>query len=337
MREGWDNPNVFQICALRDVRTERERRQTIGRGLRLCVNRHGERVRGFDINTLTVVARESYEEFAEQLQREIEEETRIRFGIVERHQFARIPVTDDDGTTSALGFAASQELWQHLHGADYIDAQGRIQDSLREALKDDSFTPPERFATQRAEIAEVLRTLAGRLDIKNADERKRVRPAPGGSPRRRVQGTVGPHQAQEHLPGSVRQRRTDRAVHPGASGCAADSPDAAAVAQGRHRHRPGRRTGHKVYAKLPGWFAVPTPLGAYRSDWAVLVDTNVGTRLYLVVETKGSLYADDLRLTEDAKIKCGRAHFAALEVRDPPARYEVATSVEALLAGIGTG
>ena len=176
LREGWDNPNVFQICALRDVRTERERRQTIGRGLRLCVNRHGERVRGFDVNTLTVVARESYEEFAEQLQREIEEETRIRFGVVEMHQFARIPVTGDDGTTSVLGFAASQELWQHLHGADYIDAQGRIQDSLREALKDDSFTPPERFAAQRTEIAEVLRTLAGRLDIKNADERKRVRP-----------------------------------------------------------------------------------------------------------------------------------------------------------------
>ena len=74
LREGWDNPNVFQICALRDVRTERERRQTIGRGLRLCVNRQGERVRGFDVNTLTVVARESYEEFAEQLQREIEKE-----------------------------------------------------------------------------------------------------------------------------------------------------------------------------------------------------------------------------------------------------------------------
>ena len=80
------------------------------------------------------------------------------------------------GCLHALGYAASQEIWQHLHGADYIDAQGRIQDSLREALKDDSFTPPERFAAQRTEIAEVLRTLAGRLDIKNADERKRVRP-----------------------------------------------------------------------------------------------------------------------------------------------------------------
>ena len=57
LREGWDNPNVFQICALRDIRTERERRQTIGRGLRLCVNQKGERLRGFEVNTLTVVAR----------------------------------------------------------------------------------------------------------------------------------------------------------------------------------------------------------------------------------------------------------------------------------------
>jgi type III restriction enzyme len=59
LREGWDNPNVFQICSLRDIRTERERRQTIGRGLRLCVNQEGQRLRGFEVNTLTVVATES--------------------------------------------------------------------------------------------------------------------------------------------------------------------------------------------------------------------------------------------------------------------------------------
>ena len=83
LREGWDNPNVFQICALRNIQTERERRQTIGRGLRLCVNQEGERLRGFEVNTLTVVAMESYEEFAENLQQEIEEDTGIRFGIIE--------------------------------------------------------------------------------------------------------------------------------------------------------------------------------------------------------------------------------------------------------------
>jgi type III restriction enzyme len=68
--------------------TERERRQTIGRGLRLCVNQNGERLRGFEVNTLTVIATESYEQFAENLQKEIEEDTGIRFGIVEQHQFA---------------------------------------------------------------------------------------------------------------------------------------------------------------------------------------------------------------------------------------------------------
>ena len=106
LREGWDNPNVFQICALRDMGTERERRQTIGRGLRLCVNQKGERLRGFEINTLTVIATESYEQFAENLQKEIEEDTGIRFGIVEKHQFAAIPVTDADGQTDAAGLRA---------------------------------------------------------------------------------------------------------------------------------------------------------------------------------------------------------------------------------------
>ena len=56
LREGWDNPNVFQICTLRDMASEQQRRQTIGRGLRLCVNQQGERRRGFEINTLTVIA-----------------------------------------------------------------------------------------------------------------------------------------------------------------------------------------------------------------------------------------------------------------------------------------
>ena len=104
LREGWDNPNVFQICALRDIHTERARRQTIGRGLRLCVNQQGKRVRGFDVNTLTVVARESYEDFAENLQQEIEEDTGIRFGVVEKHQFAAIPGADENGQPTALGF-----------------------------------------------------------------------------------------------------------------------------------------------------------------------------------------------------------------------------------------
>ena len=161
LREGWDNPNVFQICALREIRTERERRQTIGRGLRLCVNQNGDRLHGFDVNTLTVVALENYEEFAENLQKEIEEDTGIRFGVVEAHHFAAIAVASDDGKTTALGFEASKELWEELKAEGYIDVGGKIQDSLREALRDGILTVPRKFSAQRAEIAKVLRKLAG--------------------------------------------------------------------------------------------------------------------------------------------------------------------------------
>ncbi|MCG6869248.1 MAG: restriction endonuclease subunit R, partial [Gammaproteobacteria bacterium] len=84
----------------------------------------------------------------------------------------------------------------------------------------------------------------------------------------------------------------------------------------------------KVYAKLPGWFTVPTPLGGYNPDWAVLIEDDGAESLFLVVETKGSLFATDLRRAEGAKIACGKAHFRALEVGESPARYMVASTAD---------
>ena len=85
------------------------------------------------------------------------------------------------------------------------------------------------------------------------------------------------------------------------------------------------------YAKLPGWFKVLTPLGTYNPDWAVLVDNDGEERLYFVVETKSTLFTDDLRDKEGAKIKCGAAHFKALAVGDNPARFIVARNVDDML------
>ena len=85
-----------------------------------------------------------------------------------------------------------------------------------------------------------------------------------------------------------------------------------------------------LYAKLPGWFKVPTPLGAYNPDWAILLEHGGAQRLYFVVETKSSLFTDDLRDKESAKIECGKAHFAALAEgveAENPAKYLVATSL----------
>ena len=468
LREGWDNPNVFQICALRDIRTERERRQTIGRGLRLCVNQDGERLRGFDVNTLTVVAMESYEEFAENLQREIEKDTGIRFGVVEEHQFASIPIADEDGQMTPLGFEASKVLWNHLWTQGYIDTKGRIQDSLRRALKEDTFVVPANFTEQRTEIAKTLRKRAGHLEIKDADERRSVRPrqavlnspefkalwdrikykttyrvafnnedllekcvlalrkAPP-IPKTRLQwrkadvaigqsgveatetvgaATVVLDEADIELPDVLtelqdRTQLTRRSIRRILSGSrrlddfkrnpqqfielAAEVINRSkrfALVDGIKYQRLGdehyyaqelfeteeltgylknilaasksiyekviyesdieatfadqleKNTAVKVYAKLPGWFTVPTPLGSYNPDWAVLIDSDEGERLYFVVETKGSPFLGDLRITESAKIACGKAHFNAVKVEESPARYEVATTVEELLAGI---
>ena len=89
----------------------------------------------------------------------------------------------------------------------------------------------------------------------------------------------------------------------------------------------------KVYAKLPGWFKIPTPLGSYNPDWAVLVvGADRQERLYFVVETKGGLFTDALRPIEAGKIKCGTAHFNALAVGESPAEYVVERTVEGLLS-----
>lgn len=79
LREGWDNPNVFQICTLNESHSVLKKRQEIGRGLRLCVNQKGERVQDKRVNVLTVIPNESYEAFAKALQTEIEEETGVSF------------------------------------------------------------------------------------------------------------------------------------------------------------------------------------------------------------------------------------------------------------------
>ncbi len=127
------------------------------------------------MNTLTVIATESYEEFAENLQKEIETDTGIHFGIVEKHQFAPIPVTDATGRTTALGVQQSEAIWNHLMETGMVDARGKVQDRLRQTLKANTFTLPEAFAPHVPQVKDILRKLAGKLEIKNADERKQVK------------------------------------------------------------------------------------------------------------------------------------------------------------------
>ena len=471
LKEGWDNPNVFQICTLREMGTERERRQTIGRGLRLCVDQDGQRVRGFEVNRLTVIATESYEQFAENLQKEIEADTGIRFGVLEQHQFAGIAIKAADGTLTPLGVDQSKALWDHLKAAGHVDAKGKVQDSLKLALKNGTLALPEGFEAQRGQIAEVLRKVSGRLEVKNADERK-------AAPLRKDKDGKAVYLSEEFkaLWDRIKHQTTYRVQFDNAKllqACIAGLQKAPAIAKARLQWRKAdiaigkagvqatekagaatvvldesdielpdlltdlqdrtqltrrsiitiltesgrlddfkrnpqqfieqtaeiinrckrlalvdgikyqkigdehfyaqelfakdeltgylrnmlldtkrsiyehviydstterdfadaleKNNGVVLYAKLPSWFKVPTPLGPYNPDWAILFDQDGTQRLYFVVETKSSLFTDDLRSKEDAKIKCGEAHFAALGGGENPARYMVATSFGDLL------
>ncbi len=465
LKEGWDNPNVFQICNFSARQTERWRRQTIGRGLRLCVNQEGQRLRGFEVNTLTVIANESYQEFADNLQKEIEEDG-FQFGVVPDHLFAGVAVQRPDGTQQPLGFEASKVLADYLRAQNLIDAKGKVQDGLRLALKDNTLPLPPELEAQRAQVLELLKKVAGKLQIKNADERRSVpvRRAVLDSPefkalwdRIKYKTTYRVHFDNDRLIrdcitavmqappiSKVRLQWRKAGMEIGQAGVIAQERGGAALVvldegdielpdiltELQNRTQLTRRsigrilveserlndfkrnpqqfietvadainrckrivlvdgiryqrlgedayyaqelfekeelTGYlknmlqdtqrsvyqhvvydsdverdfadqlekndaiKVYAKLPGWFKVPTPLGSYNPDWAVLVTTPDGDRLYFVVETKGSLFGNDLRNAESAKIECGRAHFKALAVGESPAIFDKFTDVTGLV------
>jgi len=179
LKEGWDNPNVFQICALKGAgNSENKRRQEIGRGLRLCVNQEGERIYGFETNTLTVMATESYATYVDNLQKEIESETGIKFGVLESHSFSSVVLSIDGEQVNYLGQEKSEQLYDYLILKGYIDTRGKVQDLLRIAIKDDDVELPEEFTENEhieKQIINNLKDAAGKLQIKNQDDKKKVK------------------------------------------------------------------------------------------------------------------------------------------------------------------
>ena len=393
------------------------------------------------------MANESYEDFAKQLQKEIEDETGIKFGVVEKHLFANISVPTEDLQVKYLGIEASHLIWDHLESKGYIDTKGKVQDSLRTDLKDGNVDLPEEMVDYSEQILNVLRKVAGKLNIKNADERKKVklnkavflseefkqlwerikykttfrvdfdskrliekcvdeirktlivgrarfitRTATldvdrGGVSADMVHETTSIYDARDYdLPDLVsylqnetnltRRSIVDIVLGSGRLQDFKNNPQkfieqVAAIIKHQMRifivdgikyqkigdqhyyaqelYEENELYGYlsknmleskksvfdhvvydsdveadfaksfelsddvKVYAKLPGWFKIDTPLGSYNPDWAVLVELDGQPRLYFVVESKGSLFSEALRVSENAKIKCGRKHFKALE------------------------
>jgi len=459
LKEGWDNPNVFQICTLNETRSEIKRRQEIGRGLRLCVNQDGNRLHGFDTNTLTVMANESYEDFANGLQREIEQESGTRFGIIESHTFANIPVEQEDGELAYLGMKASEELFTHFKEQGYVGEKGKVTDKLKNDLRENTFTVPAEYEQNKEQIETLTRKISGKLNIKNNNDKRQIKlnkqiflsdDFKALWDRIKYKTTYSVQFDSEELIEkcvkeilrglsieSAKLIFTKAIVDISKGGVIADErgryailadnvvetlPDIVTFLQNRTNltrrtivevltrsrkldlfkknpqkymdevgkliesqmrlmivdgikytkigddefyvqsefentelygyfsknmiasqksiyeyviydsqneesfaERFEKNESIRLYAKLPDWFKINTPIGSYNPDWAVLMEKDGDQKLYFVLETKGNILVEALRPTESAKIKCGKAHFKAL---DNEIRFEAVDSYD---------
>ena len=163
LREGWDNPNVFQICTLKQSSSEVRKRQEVGRGLRLCVNQDGERqdinVLGNDVqnvNVLTVIASESYESFAKGLQTELAEAVANRPRAVTPQLFEGRVVTDTNGNSEVITQNTALEIWMSLRMNGYIDSDNALTDVFYTDRANGNVHVIEEVADYRDSIIQIL-------------------------------------------------------------------------------------------------------------------------------------------------------------------------------------
>ena len=157
LREGWDNPNVFQICTLNETRSAMKKRQEIGRGLRLPVDQNGLRVFDESVNKLYVMANESYEDFARALQTEYEEDCGVTFGKVPLTALAKL-VRVVDGEERPVGREAAEEIRAALVEQGMLDKDSRIQAAFDPKRKDFVLTLPEPHLDLTPAVIDLLST-----------------------------------------------------------------------------------------------------------------------------------------------------------------------------------
>ena len=150
LKEGWDNPNVFQICTLIEQKSTFTCRQKIGRGLRLCVNQDGERIEDKNINVLHVVANESFSEFAETLQKEIETETGVKFGTLQISLFSGMTYTETKTVEKTITKDQAQTVVEALKTVGAITAEGKVDTTKAEIVI------PKELETVKEEVIKVI-------------------------------------------------------------------------------------------------------------------------------------------------------------------------------------
>lgn len=183
LKEGWDNPNVFQICALKNAETgsQTRRRQEVGRGMRLCVNKNGNRLdfesvgdQVHEINKLTVIASESYEAFAKGLQSEIAATLKDRPQKAEVEYFVSKVVTDEKGEEHRITEEDAKKLNKVLYKNDVIDEGDKITPAGRELIEQNKMPLPENLEPYRESIGKMLKAIYTGEAFKPEDERQTI-------------------------------------------------------------------------------------------------------------------------------------------------------------------
>ncbi len=397
LREGWDNPNVFQICTLNQTLSETRRRQEVGRGVRLAVNQIGDRVTDERINVLTVVANENYEQFVAQYQSEIAEEYRVeieaRYGkpISNLTPVERLQIETEYGRDILPPPPANarqrvypklrkeyilkpefQRLWEKIkHKTRYnvtIDTEKLVTDVIADLCNID--IRPPRVSVTKAKVdldmadsfhawqmsaAKTLVSLNGRYPLPNLVDIMTNLMEHTSPPMRLTRRTLleiirrapkpqaavdNPNEFAAQTVTLIKKHLTDQLI----DGIQYEKIDdwyqmelfADEMKSWKEYIEPARlslydqvivdsqverefvqalerREDIKLYIKLPDWFKVPTPIGNYNPDWAIVItnpDKPDEENLYLISETKGTTDTSKLQYAhEPRKIKCGRRHF----------------------------
>lgn len=373
LKEGWDNPNVFQICTLRQSGSDNRRRQEVGRGIRLCRDQTGERLFDERLNVLTVVANESYEGYVSGLQTQIEKEDGAD----------AVPPPPPNARTRKVAklkkeFVAKPEfteLWDRIREKTRYNVRVDTDALLAEAIpKIDRITvKPPRVAVTKAQVqvsnedvfealqlssAKTLVDLVGRYPLPNtvelmADLMEHTSPTIRVSRRTLLEvlrrtinkGALleNPHDFAaeavrllkeslvEHVVGGIKYTKSGEWFEMSqletefeswesylvpAPHSLYDHVSAQSGVERTFVEELENRKDVVLYLKLPAWFKVPTPVGEYNPDWAIVMqevdehgDPVGDRRLYLVRETKSANWKTSLRPSERMKVTCGEEHF----------------------------
>lgn len=369
LREGWDNPNVFQICTLNETKSEIKKRQEIGRGLRLPVNQEGLRCYDRNVNRLTVVANESYNDFAKALQTEMQEDFGVEFGNRIKPKRDRVSVKYKKGFEADPLFLS---LWEKLkakttYRVNY-DTSLLIEEAAKEVKEMPRITPPSiRSVKSKVVITEEGVTMEYKGEKQSNQSSDYFIPDVLGYIQNRTELTrstiwyileksgrldelaVNPQLFMDAIVDRVKRvlqemmidgieylkignseyemrlfedqelevylndftfRVTDSKKTIYEEYVPLDSS-----VENKFAHDCETSDQVKYYFKLPEWFKIPTPIGSYNPDWAVVFEDE--RKVYFVAETKDTgtpkVDLNKLHPNERQKIRCGEAHFKQFE------------------------